>query len=679
MKKGFYPRLAHTGIVKNRRFYLPYVITCISMIMMFYILAALPYCPLLMKMRGGEPLKTIFSLGKWVVGIFSFVFLFYTNSFLIQRRSREFGLYNILGMDKSNIGKIIAFESLMIGSIGLMAGLVFGIALYKLAELGLMNVLHEKIDYTLTVSPEALLNTLLVFIPIFLILHFRSLWLVHKARPLELFYNSSMGERPPKANWLIAIPGVIILSVAYYIAVSIESPLSALNVFFVAVVMVIVATYMLFTAGSVTLCRLLQKNKAYYYKKNHFVSVASMVYRMKRNGVGLASICILSTMVLVILSSVMSLYLGEEDSIRLRFPYDISMNVQMEKMSDLREENIALFRREAEEATAGEGVQAEDVSEYCCAMLTGLMRDGEMVTDAKTLSSEIHVTSMEEIAAIYILSLEDYNRTQGENKTLDEHEAMIYCSRMEYKNDEIQIANTEKYKIKEVLDEFDEKGFSTATIIPTFYLVVNDFERYVEPMISLKSYNGVPVLGLEWFYGINLGGGEEEEKAVSGRLEKKIKKMEQKGKCRSFAVESREEHRKSFYELYGGLFFIGVMMSLVFLFGTMLIIYYKQVSEGYEDQSRFTVMQKVGMTKRDIRRSINSQVLTVFFAPLLFAGLHLCFAFPLLWKILQMFNLYNRNLVTLVTIGTFCVFALFYSVVYHVTSRGYYAIVSSDM
>ncbi len=679
MKKGFYPRLAHTGIVKNRRFYLPYVITCISMIMMFYILAALPYCPLLMKMRGGEPLKTIFSLGKWVVGIFSFVFLFYTNSFLIRRRSREFGLYNILGMDKSNIGKIIAFESLMIGSIGLMAGLVFGIALYKLAELGLMNVLHEKIDYTLTVSPEALLNTLLVFIPIFLILHFRSLWLVHQARPLELFYNSSMGERPPKANWLIAIPGVIILSVAYYIAVSIESPLSALNMFFVAVVMVIVATYMLFTAGSVTLCRLLQKNKAYYYKKNHFVSVASMVYRMKRNGVGLASICILSTMVLVILSSVMSLYLGEEDSIRLRFPYDISMNVQMEKMSDLREENITRFRREAEEAAAGERAQTEDVSEYCCATLTGLMKDGEMVTDAKTLSSEIHVTSMEEIVVIYILSLEDYNRTQGGNKTLDEHEAMIYCSRMEYENDEIQIANTEKYKIKEVLDEFDEKGFSTATIFPTFYLVVNDFERYVEPMISLKSYNGEPVLGLEWFYGINLGGGEEEEKAVSGRLKKTIKKMEQEGKCRSFAVESREEHRKSFYELYGGLFFIGVMMSLVFLFGTMLIIYYKQVSEGYEDQSRFTVMQKVGMTKRDIRKSINSQVLTVFFAPLLFAGLHLCFAFPLLWKLLQMLNLYNRNLITLVTLGTFCVFALFYSVVYHVTSRGYYAIVSSDM
>ena len=319
MKTLFFPRLAINGIKNNKKLYFPYILSCIGMVMMFYIIHSLSYSPLLREVRGGSSIEAVLTLGKFVIAVFGLLFLFYTNSFLVKKRYKEFGLYNILGMDKHSISRIILCESVTVSLVGLVCGIGLGIAFSKLAELGLLNAIQKEIDYRFTVTSEAVLFTVLIFGIIFLLLTVKSLIQVRHLKPLQLLKSENAGEKPLKANWVFALLGVILLGTAYYIAVSIKTPLSALTIFFIAVIMVIIATYLLFMSGSVALCKILQKNKKYYYKKQHFISVSSMAYRMKRNGAGLASICILSTMVLVMLSSTTSLYFGKNDSLKARF------------------------------------------------------------------------------------------------------------------------------------------------------------------------------------------------------------------------------------------------------------------------------------------------------------------------------------------------------------------------
>ena len=316
--RGLYRRLAWSGIAKHRKFYLPYLLTCIAMITMYSIIAFLPDTEFLLSFRGSELMQTILMLGTFVIAVFALIFLFYTNSFLIRRRKREFGLYNILGMGKRHLACVVIWEAVFLAGISLAAGLLLGILLSKTAELGMVRLVAAQTDYRLRIEVPAIRETLAVFGVIHLLILLNSLRQIHLTNPLELLRSESAGEKPPKANWVLALLGAVLLGGAYALAVSIEEPVSALLWFFVAVIMVILGTYLLFIAGSVALCRLLQKNKRYYYKTNHFVSVSSMLYRMKRNGAGLASICILCTMVLVMVSSTVCLYIGAEDSLVAR-------------------------------------------------------------------------------------------------------------------------------------------------------------------------------------------------------------------------------------------------------------------------------------------------------------------------------------------------------------------------
>lgn len=323
MKRGFYPKLAMTGIARNRKTYIPYILTCTGMIMMFYIVSFLSRSDTVAAMLGGDTMQGILSLGSGVIFIFALIFLFYTNSFLIRRRKKEFGLYNILGMGKRNLAGILVWESVIIAALSYLGGLFCGILFSKLAELVMTRLLHGSVSLGFSVDWSAILRTLGLFAIIHCLILLNALRQIHVSNPVELLRSEAVGEKPPKSNWLLALLGVLILGGAYYLALTIEDPVAALVTFFLAVVMVIVATYLLFIAGSVVLCRLLQKSKRYYYKTNHFVSVSSMVYRMKRNGAGLASICILSTMVLVMISSTMCLYIGTEDTLRAQYPRNI--------------------------------------------------------------------------------------------------------------------------------------------------------------------------------------------------------------------------------------------------------------------------------------------------------------------------------------------------------------------
>ena len=674
MKRGFYPRLAWSGMRKNSKLYLPYTLACIGMTAMFYILMHLAYSPALELLSSSGEVSTILRLGSFVIGVFSLLFLFYTNSFLVRRRYKEFGLYNVLGMNKGNISRVLAWESLINALISLVGGLFLGIALSKLAELGLVNIMGGKTDLNLRVSVNALEFTTLFYCGIFLLIYLNSLIKIRRSSASELVKSENFGEKPPRANWLFGLAGIVILAAAYYIAVSIKTPLTALSLFFIAVIMVIVATYLIFIAGSVWICRLLQKNKRYYYKKNHFVSVSSMVYRMKRNGAGLASICILATMVLVMISSTTCLYFGAEDALRDRYPRDISISASYSGLDSMTDENISALRGEISAAVGG--AETENILDYRCASLVGSLENGILdLSEASIYSTAM--TTYDYVAEVYIVPLADYNAIAGTNESLSSDEAMIYAYRMDYTDKTFAVDELVSFRVKKVLDSFPiADGSAMASIAPTVFVIVPDFADTVAKLGGAVSSSGDEPASLSWNYAFDTPVSDEEETAMCERIGERLSECSQTGGYRYYSRESLAANRADFYGMFGGLFFLGIMLSIAFICAAVLIIYYKQISEGYEDRRRFEIMQNVGMTKKEIRSSINSQLLTVFFLPLIFAGLHLGFAFPFIHKLLMLFNLSNLPLLIGTTAISFGVFALLYAVVFRVTSNAYYNIVS---
>lgn len=671
MKAGFYPKIAWDGICKNKRLYFPYILTGGVMVMMYYILSFLIESPALEKMSGGSVLMSLLPLGCVVIAVFSLLFLFYTNSFLIKQRYREFGLYNILGMDKHNIGRVMFWETVFTAITAVIIGFVAGIALSKAAELVLLNMLNMDVNFSFSIGFAALRQTGLIFGGIYLLLLINSLIRVRRSRPLELMQSSKVGEKTPKFTftWLFGLIGVILLGVAYYLAVSIKEPVTALFIFFIAVIMVILGTYLLFISGSVAFCRLLQKNKKYYYKPNHFVSVSSMVYRMKRNGAGLASICILLTMVLVMISFSASLYFGEEDTVKNRYPNNVNIKVYYDSIDGIGDNNLGQLRNEIAEYS---GTKADLRGVRSCS-IAGMFTDDGIIIDYNNAES----ISYDNVGYLCVISLEDYNNLMNENKTLANDECLLYCDRLttQWNSFTMEYGNT--YKVKERLAEFDEDGDTLAMMMPSVHIVVNDLYSFAKPILDMKNQNDNSMMEYIWSCGIDTKT-TEEEIAITDDIYEVVKSHATEGKSiiRNFYVQSREEQRESFFDLYGSLFFLGIMLSIVFLLAAVLIIYYKQISEGYEDQNRFEIMQKVGMTKNDIRKSINSQMLTVFFVPLIMAGIHLAFAYPFISKIMLMFAFDNHILNITVNLICFAVFGLFYSVVYKITSGAYYAIVS---
>lgn len=702
MKTAFYPRLAWMGIWKNKRLYIPYILASMGMVMMFYIVAFLNTSKVLRSVSGGDVVQQMLGLGLSVISVFSLLFLFYTNSFLNRRRKKEFGLYNILGMGKWNLARILVWESLMSTVISLAGGLAAGIVFSKFAELGMVNLLHGEVSFLLTFEPKAILETLKRFSVIFLLLLLYTLWQIRLASPMELLHSENAGEKPPKANWVLALAGAVILGAAYYLAVTIQEPIDAMLWFFVAVIMVIIATYLLFIAGSVTICCILQKNKNYYYKTNHFVSVSSMVYRMKRNGAGLASICILCTMVLVMLSGTVCLYIGTEDSLRTRYPRNIDLdtaavsvelleNGKTDEIRELVDETIQMVSGQDSDnhladneksvdksAAEGKGLKAENILDYRTAEFAGYIDGGKIYTDDTGIHS-FQARAYADIWQIFMVPVEDYNRLMNQEETLEPGEVLLYTTKAEYGGDTISIHDGETMKIKKKVSEFVDNGADAMQIIPSMYLFVPDLAESIGPLEGLTTERGNPIVGLHWIYGFDLDCKDEVQIQIQNQLENSLSELSglaQEGGEFSVSCGGDARERAYFYGLYGGLFFLGILLGAVFVFAAVLIIYYKQISEGYEDQSRFEIMQKVGMTRKDIKKSINSQVLTVFFLPLLTAGIHLAFAFPLIYKMLILFSLTNLRLLIVVTIGCYLIFAFFYMLVYRITSKGYYHIVS---
>lgn len=668
MTHRLYPRLAWQGITKNKRLYLPFLLTCVGMVMMTYILLSLASSPILQTFPGGDPMPMILGMGSFVMAAFAVLFLFYTNSFLIRRRNREFGLYNILGMGKGNLAKVLAWETVIMALISIAGGEVLGIALGKLFELLLVNIVDGTVQMQFTVSVPATTMTTILYLAIFALLFLRSLVTVCKTNAAALLRSEACGEKPPKANWVFGLAGFLILGAAYYIAVTIKQPLTALAVFFIAVLMVIVATYLIFISGSVVLCRALQKNKRYYYQKNHFISVSSMAYRMKRNGAGLASICILATMVLVMLSSTTCLYFGKEDALRTRYPSDLSVELRFTKdEGGMDEANIAIARGMIEDVIKQDGLDVQGQFDIRSAWFSGLLTGNTF-----TRAQESTLMDYERAVDLTVLPLEDYTRMTGERLTLEPGEAYLCSPRMAYTQPDIRIGEL-TYQIKGQLPSFGGFGADSANITTTIYLIVPDFDAAVN---ALRTQNTRYPVVVSWQYSFDSGSPDEAQIAFLRDMMGTFADNREGLVYASYTVESIASNREDFVGTYGSLFFLAILLSIVFLAAAVLILYYKQISEGYEDQARFEIMQRVGMTKTDIRKSINSQLLLVFFLPLLFAGLHLGFAFPFIHKLLMLFNLTNLKLLIGTTVVTFAIYAVFYTLVYRITSNSYYSIVA---
>ncbi len=662
MNKKLYPRLAAMNLRKNAKLYTPYILTCIGTVMLYYVISALSRSTALESIAGGAVLKSILGFGSGVVALFSAVFLFYTNSFLMKRRKKEIGLFNILGMGKRHIAGVMFFETLYVACLGLFFGLFLGLLFSGLLYWLLPLWLRFDVAFQFEVPVSSVFETAAFFLCLFLLILFHTLRQIHVAKPVELLKGGQTGEKEPKAKWLLALFGALCLGAGYAISIMTTDPVAALLMFFVAVILVIIGTYCLFTAGSITVLKILRKKKSYYYKTRHFISVSGMIYRMKQNAVGLANICILSTAVLVMVSSTVSLYIGMEDSLYTRYPKEIAITAY-----DLSEKNIRLMDGAVSSVLQEEKLEARDTVRYRVLSFAAQQRGTEFSVD---LSS---AANLDGVKMLSFIPLEDYNRMTGRNLSLNDGEAYMYAGREAYGQDTLRVLGR-TFSIRDTLEELAGNGADDSLIVSAYYLVVKDFSVLQELEEKQKDAYGENASLIRLYYGFDLGVQEEREQAVYEKLSQQL--MPDEGEGFSGYIESRSCSRRDFFALYGGLFFLGIFLGILFMMATVLIIYYKQISEGYEDKERFEIMQKVGLSRREVKKAIHSQVMSVFFLPLVTAMIHIAFAFPVISRLLTALGLTNTQLFIFCTLGCAILFSLIYIGIYWVTARVYYTIVS---
>lgn len=676
MKKGLYPKLAANGMRKNGRLYLPYLLTCITMVAIYYILHFLGYSGIMDGMPGGHTATDMMQMGTYIMTLFGLLFLFYTQATLIKGRKKEFGLYSILGMNRFNLGRILFFETLFTWAAAIAGGLIAGIGLSKLAELGFTKLIDVPVRYTFSISVSSVIMTILTYSAIFFLIYLNSIRQVGFASPIELVTADKAGEKPPKSNWALGILGLVSLGAGYYIALRIQQPMAALMWFFVAVILIMIGTYLLLIAGSVILCRMLQKDKNYYYQTNHFVSVSSMTYRMKRNGAGLASICILLTMILVMMSSTSALYTGAEKCLNVRYPSEVGAFACKygydESLEDLGEKLDADLKNAAVE----HGAEITNNKTYYEWSISGYYDNSKLDVTLNS-KSNLAFINYDKVAQILFIDADVYNRVFGYNETVDAGEALVGTAKDIEIGEVITIGDV-PFKVTKRIDDRIAEIDSAAQVSasPGIFVIVKDADEVAKNYARYADYDGEPMLAWFWNCRFDTGLDAGEQVTLAGTLDKLIKEELKPLGFDNCYCESHEAERGDFVSTFGGLFFLGILLSIIFLMSCVIIMYYKQVSEGLEDQSRFDIMQKVGMTKEDIRNSVNSQMLTVFLIPIIVACIHLAVVLPIVNKLLMLFGLFDIARLILSSAVCVLICSIVYAVIYRVTSNAYYRIVS---
>lgn len=666
-----YFKLAKTNLSNNKPFYIPYIISSIITVAMLYMMSFLSDNKGLNKIMGADSLATIFRLGVGIIVIFSYIFLFYTNSFIIKRRKKEIGVYNILGMEKRHLSKVLFVETIYSAIISLVCGIIVGIAFSKFILMVLYGIIgiHKTVEFFVNI--HGIILCVVSFGILFLLTFLYNFMQIKLANPIELLRGTNVGEREPKTKIFMTIVGVVCLAIAYYIAITTENPLNVLTLFFVAMLLVIIGTFALFAAGSIVLLKLLRNNKKFYYNKRHFMAVSGMLYRMKQNAAGLASICILSTMVLVVISTTVSMYVGIQDELMARYPNDVCVTVDYNSVIDKSSEiEKAIF----DEIDSAE-VKNKKAFSYL-SVFVGQKGDG-FTTDKEHLSYQNSYL-------FYILSKDDFIKIDNNFKdkigNISKGEAVVVLNK-KYDKKDIKIFG-KNYKVNKSFEHTEDNDLYVISTLNGLGYIILDNDESVQELYDVQE----KMLGKGANYYTNKirfdfkSGNKKQKAAAYKKIDNAVKKYFKENKndkkeISSYWVESRQENEQNFYLLYGGLFFLGIFLGTMFLMVTVMIIFYKQITEGYDDRERYQILEKVGMSSREVKDTIKSQIRIVFVLPIFAAAVHVTAAFPMVNRILKMLNLNNEKLFAGCLAATIIVFAVIYYLVFKVTSRAYYKIV----
>ena len=653
MNKGMYTKLAMTGIIT---------------VAMFYIMCALESNPGIQSMPGAKDLGLILRLGIGVIGIFAVIFLFYTNSFIIKRRKKELGIYNILGMEKRHIAKILSKEAFFTAIIAIGGGLVTGVLFHKLACMLLYRMIGFNGGITFSFSKKGVMITAILFAIVYLLTYIYDLFQVQLANPIELLQSGNKGEREPKTKAIMAVLGVLCLGAGYFIAITTKNPIKALTLFFVAVILVIIGTYLLFTAGSIALLKILRRNKGYYYQTKHFTSVSGMIYRMKQNAVGLANICILSTMVLVAVSTTVSLYVGVEDIMKERYPNEINIRAYYDTGAPSEDSIAPIVEKSVKES--GRKIRHEE--DYLELYFAAIKDQGQYSLDKEKVK-----TAGDRVSGFVVLTREDCKKKYNEEiPELAENEVALFTIK---KTDmDTLVLENRSYHVKEIKQFQNTEDFETiADMMDEYYYVivndVQDMERLWQLQKDIYQENSSSISRQ---VRLDIDGDSEQKKECFENIKTALGPEQAKARI---LIDSRQSSLDEFYQIYGGFLFLGLFLGILFLMITVLIIFYKQISEGYDDKERFSIMEKVGMSNDEVKATIRSQVRTVFFLPILMAAIHVGMAFPMIKRLLSLFGLSNTALFAGCMAGTILVFALIYLLVFLKTSKTYYKIVGEQV
>lgn len=666
-----YFKLAKTNLSNNKPFYIPYIISSIITVAMLYMMSFLSDNKGLNKIMGADSLAIIFRLGVGIIVIFSYIFLFYTNSFIIKRRKKEIGVYNILGMEKRHLSKVLFVETIYSAIISLVCGIIVGIAFSEFILMVLYGIIgiHKTVEFFVNI--HGIILCVVSFGILFLLTFLYNFMQIKLANPIELLRGTSVGEREPKTKILMTIIGVVCLAIAYYIAITTENPLNVLTLFFVAVLLVIIGTFALFKAGSIALLKLLRNNKKFYYNKRHFMAVSGMLYRMKQNAAGLASICILSTMVLVVISTTVSMYVGIQDELMARYPNDVCVTVDYNSVIDKSSE--------IEKAIFDEIDSAEVKNKKAFSYLSVFVgqKGDNFTTDKEHLS-------FQNSYLFYILSKDDFIKRDNSFKdkigNISKGEAVVVLNK-KYDKKDIKIFG-KNYKVNKSFEHMEDNDLYMISTLNGLGYIILDNDESVQELYDMQE----KMLGKGANYYTNKirfdfkSGNKKQKAAAYKKIDNVVKKYFKENKndkkeISSYWVESRQENEQSFYLLYGGLFFLGIFLGTMFLMVTVMIIFYKQITEGYDDRERYQILEKVGMSSREVKDTIKSQIRIVFVLPIFAAAVHVTAAFPMVNRLLKMLNLNNEKLFAGCLAATIIVFAVIYYLVFKVTSRAYYKIV----
>ena len=666
-----YFKLAKTNLSNNKPFYIPYIISSIITVAMLYMMSFLSDNKGLNKIMGADSLAIIFRLGVGIIVIFSYIFLFYTNSFIIKRRKKEIGVYNILGMEKRHLSKVLFVETIYSAIIALVCGIIVGIAFSKFILMVLYGIIgiHKTVEFFVNI--HGIILCVVSFGILFLLTFLYNFMQIKLANPIELLRGTNVGEREPKTKILMTIIGVVCLAIAYYIAITTENPLNVLTLFFVAVLLVVIGTFAIFTAGSIALLKLLRNNKKFYYNKRHFMAVSGMLYRMKQNAAGLASICILSTMVLVVISTTVSMYVGIQDELMARYPNDVCVTVDYNSVIDKSSE--------IEKAIFDEIDSAEVKNKKAFSYLSVFVgqKGDDFTTDKEHLS-------FQNSYLFYILSKDDFIKKDSSFKdkigNISKGEAVVVLNK-KYDKKDIKIFG-KNYKVNKSFEHTEDNDLYMISTLNGLGYIILDNDESVQELYDMQE----KMLGKGANYYTNKirfdfkSGNKKQKAAAYKKIDNVVKKYFKENKndkkeISSYWVESRQENEQNFYLLYGGLFFLGIFLGTMFLMVTVMIIFYKQITEGYDDRERYQILEKVGMSSREVKDTIKSQIRIVFVLPIFAAAVHVTAAFPMVNRILKMLNLNNEKLFAGCLAATIIVFAVIYYLVFKVTSRAYYKIV----